>query len=86
MTDLDAPPAGLTSPGNGMSPSIRRVLTFGLGALVAAWPAVATGWSAASAMNLESEETIRAAVQLPVAIGLASLASLGGLHALWRRA
>ena len=57
-----------------------------LGALVAAWPAVATGWSAASAMNLESEETIRAAVQLPVAIGLASLASLGGLHALWRRA
>ncbi len=57
-----------------------------LGALVAAWPAVTMGWSAASAMNLESEETIRAAVRLPVAIGLASLASLGGLHALWRRA
>ena len=57
-----------------------------LGALVTAWPAVATGWSAASAMNLESKETIRAAVQLPVTIGLAALASLGGLHALWRRA
>lgn len=56
-----------------------------LGALVAAWPAVTTGWRAASAMNLESEETIRTVVQLPVAIGLASLASLGGLHALWRR-
>ena len=57
-----------------------------LGALVAAWPAVATGWSAASALNLESEETIRAAVQPPVVIGLAALVSLGGLHALWRRA
>ena len=56
-----------------------------LAALVAAWPAVSTGWSAASAMNLESEETVRAAVQFPVAIGLAALVSLGGLHALWRR-
>lgn len=57
-----------------------------LAVLVAAWPAVSTGWSAASAMNLESEETVRAAVQAPVAIGLAALVSLGGLHALWRRA
>lgn len=57
-----------------------------LAALVAAWPAVSTGWSAASAMNLESEEMVRAAVQPPVAIGLAALVSLGGLHALWRRA
>ncbi len=36
MTDLDAPPPGLTSPGNGMSPAIRRVLTFGLAAVVMA--------------------------------------------------
>ena len=36
MTDPDTPPPSPTPPTNGMPPYIRRLLTFGLGAVVAA--------------------------------------------------
>lgn len=56
-----------------------------LGLAVAAVPAVETGWRAAAAMNLEAGGPARPGVHPWVVVGVAAMASLGGLHSLRRR-
>lgn len=56
-----------------------------LGLAVAAAPAVAMGWRAAAAMNLEAGDLVRPGVHPWVIAGLAAMVSLGGLHTLRRR-
>ena len=56
-----------------------------LGMAVAAAPAVALGWRAAAAMNLETDGLVRPGVHPWVVVGVAALISLGGLHSLRRR-
>ena len=56
-----------------------------LGLAVAAAPAVAMGWRAAAAMNLEADGLVRPGVHPWVVVGVAAMISLGGLHSLRRR-
>jgi hypothetical protein len=56
-----------------------------LGLAGAAAPAVAVGWRAAAAMNLEADDLVRPGVHPWVLVGLAAMVSLGGLHSLRRR-
>ncbi len=56
-----------------------------LGLAVAAVPAVAAGWRAAAAMNLEADGLVRPGVHPWVVVGVAAMISLGGLHSLRRR-
>ena len=56
-----------------------------LGLVVAAVPALSTGWRSAAAMNLESGSGVPPAPGLWVIAGLVAVVSLGGLHSLWRR-
>ena len=56
-----------------------------LGLVVAASPALSTGWRSAVAMNLEPGSGGRPAMGLWVTLGLGAVVSLGGLHTLWRR-
>lgn len=55
------------------------------GLLVAAAPAVATGWSAAEAMNLRAGDPNQAGVHPGVLAALGAVVALGGAHALRRR-
>ena len=63
--------------------ALAAVVAVGLA--VAAAPAVATGWSAAAAMNLEAGGLVRPGVHPWVVLGFAAMVSLGGLHSLRRR-
>ncbi len=56
-----------------------------LGLAVAAASAVATGWRAAAAMNLEAPGPAGPGVHPWVVVGVAAMVSLGGLHSLRRR-
>ena len=56
-----------------------------LGLAVAAVPAMAAGWSAAAAMNLEADGPAGPGVHPWVVVGFAAMVSLGGLHSLRRR-
>ena len=56
-----------------------------LGLIVAAVPALSTGWQSAGAMNLEPGGGARPDMGLWVTLGLGTVVSLGGLHTLWRR-
>ena len=56
-----------------------------LGLAVAAAPAVATGWRAAAALNLEADGPAGPGVHPWVVVGVAAMVSLGGLHSLRRR-
>lgn len=64
----------------------EALAALAVGALiVAAAPAVATGWSAAEAMNLRTGEQSRSAVHPMVLAALGAVVALGGAHALRRR-
>ena len=73
----------------GFAPQALRedaLLTIGLmGLVVAAVPAVSTGWRSAVAMNLEPGGWGRPDMGLWMTLGLGAVVSLGGLHTLWRR-
>ena len=69
-------------------PAIREeaLAALAVGALiVAAAPAVATGWSAAEAMNLRTGGVSQAGVHPAVLAALGAVVALGGAHALRRR-
>ena len=70
------------------APSVREDALAALGVLglaVAAAPGVAAGWRAAQAMNLAAGDMVRPSVHPGVALGLAAVVALGGLHTLRRR-
>ena len=56
-----------------------------LGLVVAASPALSTGWRSAVAMNLEPGIGAQPTTGLWVPLGLGAVVSLGGIHTLWRR-
>ena len=56
-----------------------------LGLVVAASPALSTGWRSAVAMTVEPGSGAQPATELWVPLGLGAVVSLGGLHTLWRR-
>ena len=56
-----------------------------LGLVVAASPALSTGWQSAVAMTVEPGSGAQPATELWVPLGLGAVVSLGGLHTLWRR-
>ena len=56
-----------------------------VGLVVAAVPALSTGWRSAAALNLEPGGGARPAMGLWMMLGLGAMGSLGGLHSLWRR-
>ena len=56
-----------------------------LGLVVAASPALSTGWRSAVVMNLEPGSGVQSTTGLWVPLGLGAVVSLGGLHTLWRR-
>ncbi len=56
-----------------------------LGLMVAAAPALSTGWRSAATMNVEPGRGVQPATDLWVPLGLVAVVSLGGLHTLWRR-
>ena len=56
-----------------------------LGVVVAAAPALSSGWRSAAALNLEPGGGIGPAPGLWMTLGLAAVVSLGGLYSLWRR-
>ena len=56
-----------------------------LGLVVGAAPALSMGWQSAGTMNLEPGGGARSVMGLWVTLALGAVASLGGLHTLWRR-
>ena len=56
-----------------------------LGLVVAAVPALSTGWRSAATMNLEPGSGVQSAIGVWLPLGLGAVVSLGGLHTLWRR-
>ena len=64
----------------------EALAALAVGALiVAASPAVASGWSAAEAMNLRAGDMSRSAVHPAVLAAAGAVVALGGAHALRRR-